>query len=169
MKHPACRKLRAHHTDRWADVELKVSFWMPDGITERNLGCRGTVQVQPPDISPSLTISHSADEWDVRTRWPFLLLGNQSEVSFLSRAAAMCNEGHSYVCFTLAKASVPNSKVFPDTMYIVQLISSHKNTQNKYDKYFVDIFFLFDSHKYQLDQFWWLKECKKSHCIGVYA
>lgn len=77
---------------RWwgAEGQLLNAWW--NNNQERTSGYRGPVQVQPPDISPSLTISQTADEWDVRTQWPFWLLENLSQVSSSFWTAAMCQQ-----------------------------------------------------------------------------
>ena len=89
---PAWCELRAHHTDRWGGVELKVSLWMPDET--RSQKRTKYHRFEPPHVSLSRHSSLSkfaADEWTARRQWPFCLLGNLSRVSSMFGTVGMCS------------------------------------------------------------------------------
>lgn len=145
----------ARHTDRWGCVELKVSPWMPDGITTKR-GTQATEEVHRFSHLTSLSLCFSPSVtlqvrcwWTrgcVRRQWPFWLLGNLSQVLSMFGTAGMCDNAQYFSPdFTLSRASLP-IKYVPANIQSSTNERSDKGTQNTKNKSTY-------SHENRLNQF----------------
>lgn len=117
-------------------LELKVSFWMPDGITTTG-GTQASEEVHRFSLLTSLSFSPSVTLRVgplTNRQWPFCPLGNLSQVSSMPGTVEMCDEADFYEYlspgFTLSEASLA-IKLFPCGMCKVQQMCGQVREQGE--------------------------------------
>lgn len=83
------------HSDGWGDVELKVSSWMPDGITTKK-GTQATEETYGFSLLTSLSITLQVCHWWMGGEQTVAILAaRKPEPGLVFVPTAMCNEAAS--------------------------------------------------------------------------